>query len=132
MPIQELLSRYGYDGTMPLQEDDDEEDDEEEEEEGEDDDDVDNDDNSGCSGENKVSVYTDLKQSFVLLFCTGCTAPQDEATANRVDFRCFVYQSPMFILNCLSVFLFIALNFIYITPNHCWGRLECVYTHSIM
>lgn len=56
MPIQELLSRYGYDGTIPLQEDDDDEDDEEEEEEGEDDDDVDNDDNSGCSGENKVSV----------------------------------------------------------------------------
>lgn len=57
MPIQELLSRYGYDSSIPLQEDDDDEDEEEEEEEGEDDDDVDNDDNSGCSGENKVSVY---------------------------------------------------------------------------
>ena len=70
MPIQELLSRYGYDGTIPLQEDDDDEDDEEEEEEGEDDDDVDNDDNSGCSGENKVSVYTNLKLIFVQPFCT--------------------------------------------------------------
>ncbi|NWR61642.1 MIER1 protein, partial [Bucorvus abyssinicus] len=59
MPIQELLSRYGYDGTVPLQEDDDEEDDEEEEEEGEDDDDVDNDDNSGCSGENKEETIKD-------------------------------------------------------------------------
>ncbi|KFO90979.1 Mesoderm induction early response protein 1, partial [Buceros rhinoceros silvestris] len=59
MPIQELLSRYGYDGTMPLQEEDDEEDDEEEEEEGEDDDDVDNDDNSGCSGENKEETIKD-------------------------------------------------------------------------
>ncbi|NXD30528.1 MIER1 protein, partial [Spelaeornis formosus] len=55
MPIQELLSRYGYDGTVPLQEEED--DDDEEEEEGEDDDDdVDNDDNSGCSGENKVNA----------------------------------------------------------------------------
>ncbi|NXV49598.1 MIER1 protein, partial [Uria aalge] len=59
MPIQELLSRYGYDGTIPLQEDDDDEDDEEEEEEGEDDDDVDNDDNSGCSGENKEETIKD-------------------------------------------------------------------------
>ncbi|KFV15346.1 Mesoderm induction early response protein 1, partial [Pterocles gutturalis] len=57
MPIQELLSRYGYDGTIPLQEDDDDEDDEEEEEEGEDDDDVDNDDNS--SGENKEETIKD-------------------------------------------------------------------------
>lgn len=70
MPIQELLSRYGYDGTIPLQEDDDDEDEEEEEEEGEDDDDVDNDDNSGCSGENKVSVYTNLKLIFIQPFCT--------------------------------------------------------------
>ncbi|NXW93824.1 MIER1 protein, partial [Alopecoenas beccarii] len=59
MPIQELLSRYGYDGTIPLQEDDDDEEDEEEEEEGEDDDDVDNDDNSGCSGENKEETIKD-------------------------------------------------------------------------
>ncbi|KAF1469036.1 Mesoderm induction early response protein 1, partial [Eudyptula minor novaehollandiae] len=59
MPIQELLSRYGYDGTIPLQEDDDDEDEEEEEEEGEDDDDVDNDDNSGCSGENKEETIKD-------------------------------------------------------------------------
>ncbi|NWX41756.1 MIER1 protein, partial [Steatornis caripensis] len=59
MPIQELLSRYGYDGTVPLQEDDDDEDDEEEEEEGEDEDDVDNDDNSGCSGENKEETIKD-------------------------------------------------------------------------
>ncbi|NWJ04794.1 MIER1 protein, partial [Crypturellus undulatus] len=60
MPIQELLSLYGYDGTIPLQEDDDDdEDDEEEEEEGEDDDDVDNDDNSGCSGENKEEAIKD-------------------------------------------------------------------------
>ncbi|NXJ08174.1 MIER1 protein, partial [Odontophorus gujanensis] len=59
MPIQELLSLYGYDGTIPLQEDDDDEDDEEEEEEGEDDDDVDNDDNSGCSGENKEETIKD-------------------------------------------------------------------------
>ncbi|NXV90840.1 MIER1 protein, partial [Calonectris borealis] len=59
MPIQELLSRYGYDGTIPLQEDDDDEDDDEEEEEGEDDDDVDNDDNSGCSGENKEETIKD-------------------------------------------------------------------------
>ncbi|NXC18384.1 MIER1 protein, partial [Corythaeola cristata] len=59
MPIQELLSRYGYDGAIPLQEDDDDEDDEEEEEEGEDDDDVDNDDNSGCSGENKEETIKD-------------------------------------------------------------------------
>ncbi|NWQ82589.1 MIER1 protein, partial [Columbina picui] len=59
MPIHELLSRYGYDGTIPLQEDDDDEDDEEEEEEGEDDDDVDNDDNSGCSGENKEETIKD-------------------------------------------------------------------------
>ncbi|NWW55074.1 MIER1 protein, partial [Pedionomus torquatus] len=59
MPIQELLSRYGYDGTIPLQEDDDDDDDEEEEEEGEDDDDVDNDDNSGCSGENKEETIKD-------------------------------------------------------------------------
>ncbi|NXA31598.1 MIER1 protein, partial [Eudromia elegans] len=58
MPIQELLSLYGYDGTIPLQEDDDDEDDEEEEE-GEDDDDVDNDDNSGCSGENKEEAIKD-------------------------------------------------------------------------
>ncbi|NWX89769.1 MIER1 protein, partial [Nothoprocta pentlandii] len=59
MPIQELLSLYGYDGTIPLQEDDDDEDEEEEEEEGEDDDDVDNDDNSGCSGENKEEAIKD-------------------------------------------------------------------------
>ncbi|NXL46983.1 MIER1 protein, partial [Podilymbus podiceps] len=59
MPIQELLSRYGYDGTIPLQEDDEDEEDEEEEEEGEDDDDVDNDDNSGCSGENKEETIKD-------------------------------------------------------------------------
>ncbi|NXJ54347.1 MIER1 protein, partial [Spizaetus tyrannus] len=59
MPIQELLSRYGYDGTIPLQEDDDDEEEEEEEEEGEDDDDVDNDDNSGCSGENKEETIKD-------------------------------------------------------------------------
>ncbi|EOA95341.1 Mesoderm induction early response protein 1, partial [Anas platyrhynchos] len=59
MPIQELLSLYGYEGTIPLQEDDDDEDDEEEEEEGEDDDDVDNDDNSGCSGENKEETIKD-------------------------------------------------------------------------
>ncbi|NXE51463.1 MIER1 protein, partial [Casuarius casuarius] len=59
MPIQELLSLYGYDGTIPLQDDDDDEDDEEEEEEGEDDDDVDNDDNSGCSGENKEETIKD-------------------------------------------------------------------------
>ncbi|NWX24290.1 MIER1 protein, partial [Aegotheles bennettii] len=59
MPIQELLSRYGYDGTIPLQEDEDDEDDEEEEEEGEEDDDVDNDDNSGCSGENKEETIKD-------------------------------------------------------------------------
>ncbi|NXD86108.1 MIER1 protein, partial [Halcyon senegalensis] len=59
MPIQELLSRYGYDGTIPLQEEDDDEDEEEEEEEGEDDDDVDNDDNSGCSGENKEETIKD-------------------------------------------------------------------------
>ncbi|NXT33477.1 MIER1 protein, partial [Pelecanoides urinatrix] len=59
MPIQELLSRYGYDGTIPLQEDDDDDDDDEEEEEGEDDDDVDNDDNSGCSGENKEETIKD-------------------------------------------------------------------------
>ncbi|NXJ91547.1 MIER1 protein, partial [Corythaixoides concolor] len=60
MPIQELLSRYGYDGAIPLQEDDDDDDDdEEEEEEGEDDDDVDNDDNSGCSGENKEETIKD-------------------------------------------------------------------------
>lgn len=71
MPIQELLSRYGYDGTIPLQEDDDDEDDEEEEEEGEDDDDVDNDDNSGCSGENKVSVYANLKLIFMQPFYAG-------------------------------------------------------------
>ncbi|KFV62277.1 Mesoderm induction early response protein 1, partial [Dryobates pubescens] len=59
MPIQELLSRYGYDGTMPLQEDEEDEEEEEEEEEGEDDDDVDNDDNSGCSGENKEETIKD-------------------------------------------------------------------------
>ncbi|KFO96315.1 Mesoderm induction early response protein 1, partial [Calypte anna] len=59
MPIQELLSRYGYDGSIPLQEEEEEEDDEEEEEEGEDDDDVDNDDNSGCSGENKEETIKD-------------------------------------------------------------------------
>ncbi|NXY46832.1 MIER1 protein, partial [Ceuthmochares aereus] len=59
MPIQELLSRYGYDGTIPLQEDEDDEEDEEEEEEGDDDDDVDNDDNSGCSGENKEETIKD-------------------------------------------------------------------------
>ncbi|NXA50480.1 MIER1 protein, partial [Nothocercus julius] len=60
MPIQELLSLYGYDGTIPLQDDDDDDDDdEEEEEEGEDDDDVDNDDNSGCSGENKEEAIKD-------------------------------------------------------------------------
>lgn len=46
MPIHELLSLYGYDGTVPLPEE------EEEEEEGEGED---NDDNSGFSGENKVS-----------------------------------------------------------------------------
>lgn len=55
MPIHELLSLYGYDGTSRLPEEDEEE--EEEEEEGEDDEDADNDDNSGCSGENKVSLY---------------------------------------------------------------------------
>lgn len=54
MPIHELLSLYGYDGTSRLPEDEEEE---EEEEEGEDDEDADNDDNSGCSGENKVSLY---------------------------------------------------------------------------
>ncbi|NWH70619.1 MIER1 protein, partial [Piaya cayana] len=59
MPIQELLSRYGYDGTIPLQDEEDDEDDEEEEEEGDDDDDVDNDDNSGCSGENKEETIKD-------------------------------------------------------------------------
>ncbi|NXO04081.1 MIER1 protein, partial [Rhinopomastus cyanomelas] len=59
MPIQELLSRYGYNSTIPLQEDEDDEDDDEEEEEGEDDDDVDNDDNSGCSGENKEETIKD-------------------------------------------------------------------------
>lgn len=47
MPIHELLSLYGYDGTVPPPE---EEEEEEEEGEGED-----NDDNSGFSGENKVS-----------------------------------------------------------------------------
>ncbi|XP_054576891.1 mesoderm induction early response protein 1 isoform X2 [Eptesicus fuscus] len=52
MPIHELLSLYGYDGTSRLPEEDEEE--EEEEEEGEDDEDADNDDNSGCSGENKI------------------------------------------------------------------------------
>lgn len=60
MPIHELLSLYGYGGTVPLREEEDEED-EEEEEEGEDDEDVDNDDNSGCSGENKVSDCTNWK-----------------------------------------------------------------------
>lgn len=70
MPIQELLSLYGYDGTIPLQEDDDDEDEEEEEEEGEDDDDVDNDDNSGCSGENKVSVHASLQLIFIQLICS--------------------------------------------------------------
>ncbi|NXM37524.1 MIER1 protein, partial [Gymnorhina tibicen] len=59
MPIQELLSRYGYDGTVPLQEEEEEDEEEEEEEEGEDDDDVDNDDNSGCSGENKEETIKD-------------------------------------------------------------------------
>ncbi|NXK86782.1 MIER1 protein, partial [Formicarius rufipectus] len=59
MPIQELLSRYGYDGTIPLQEEEEEDEEEEEEEEGEDDDDVDNDDNSGCSGENKEEAIKD-------------------------------------------------------------------------
>ncbi|NXH10494.1 MIER1 protein, partial [Bucco capensis] len=60
MPIQELLSRYGYDGAIPLQEEEeDEEEEEEEEEEGEEDDDVDNDDNSGCSGENKEEAIKD-------------------------------------------------------------------------
>uniref|UniRef100_A0A7M4EZ04 Mesoderm induction early response protein 1 n=1 Tax=Crocodylus porosus TaxID=8502 RepID=A0A7M4EZ04_CROPO len=48
MPIHELLSLYGYDGTE-----------EEEEEEGDDDEDVDNDDNSGCSGENKEETIKD-------------------------------------------------------------------------
>uniref|UniRef100_A0A7M4EXW0 Mesoderm induction early response protein 1 n=1 Tax=Crocodylus porosus TaxID=8502 RepID=A0A7M4EXW0_CROPO len=60
MPIHELLSLYGYDGTVRIQEeeeDDDEE--EEEEEEGDDDEDVDNDDNSGCSGENKEETIKD-------------------------------------------------------------------------
>ncbi|KAM7046331.1 mesoderm induction early response protein 1 [Acridotheres tristis] len=57
MPIQELLSRYGY--AQGLQEEEEEEDEEEEEEEGEDDDDVDNDDNSGCSGENKEETIKD-------------------------------------------------------------------------
>ncbi|NXY91487.1 MIER1 protein, partial [Alcedo cyanopectus] len=59
MPIQELLSRYGYDGTVPLQDDEDDEEEEEEEEDGEDEDDVDNDDNSGCSGENKEETIKD-------------------------------------------------------------------------
>ncbi|XP_043408793.1 mesoderm induction early response protein 1 isoform X1 [Chelonia mydas] len=60
MPINELLSLYGYDGTVPLpEEEDDEDDEEEEEEEGEDDEDVDNDDNSGCSGENKEETIKD-------------------------------------------------------------------------
>ncbi|KAG8132516.1 putative Mesoderm induction early response protein [Naja naja] len=48
MPIHELLSLYGYDGSVPLPE---EEEEEEEEEEGEGED---NDNNSGCSGENKI------------------------------------------------------------------------------
>ncbi|XP_053893300.1 mesoderm induction early response protein 1 isoform X3 [Malaclemys terrapin pileata] len=60
MPINELLSLYGYDGTVPLPEDEDDDDEEEEEEEeGEDDEDVDNDDNSGCSGENKEETIKD-------------------------------------------------------------------------
>ncbi|KYO36896.1 mesoderm induction early response protein 1 [Alligator mississippiensis] len=58
MPIHELLSLYGYDGTVRIQEE--EEDEEEEEEEGDDDEDVDNDDNSGCSGENKGIVAIPL------------------------------------------------------------------------
>lgn len=65
MPIHELLSLYGYDGTVRIQEE--EEDEEEEEEEGDDDEDVDNDDNSGCSGENKVcpcSNFTYLPSQF--------------------------------------------------------------------
>ncbi|ELK27855.1 Mesoderm induction early response protein 1 [Myotis davidii] len=57
MPIHELLSLYGYDGTSRLPEEDEEE--EEEEEEGEDDEDADNDDNSGCSGENKEENIKD-------------------------------------------------------------------------
>ncbi|XP_073213510.1 mesoderm induction early response protein 1 isoform X1 [Lepidochelys kempii] len=60
MPINELLSLYGYDGTVPLpEEEDDEDDEEEEEEEGEEGEDVDNDDNSGCSGENKEETIKD-------------------------------------------------------------------------
>ncbi|KAM7161728.1 mesoderm induction early response protein 1 isoform 2-T2 [Macrochelys suwanniensis] len=59
MPINELLSLYGYDGTVPLPEEEDDEDDEEEEEEEGEDDDVDNDDNSGCSGENKEETIKD-------------------------------------------------------------------------
>nr|XP_008117903.1 PREDICTED: mesoderm induction early response protein 1 isoform X1 [Anolis carolinensis] len=53
MPIHELLSLYGYDGTVPLPEEEEEED-EEEEGEGED-----NDNNSGCSGENKEEAIKD-------------------------------------------------------------------------
>ncbi|XP_061489361.1 mesoderm induction early response protein 1 isoform X2 [Rhineura floridana] len=53
MPIHELLSLYGYDGTVPLPE---EEEEEEEEEEGEGED-IDN--NSGCSGENKEEAIKD-------------------------------------------------------------------------
>lgn len=83
MPIQELLSLYGYEGTIPLQEDDDDEDDEEEEEEGEDDDDVDNDDNSGCSGENKVSVHTDL--IFIHPFCTRQPFKVPDPSRNRSE-----------------------------------------------
>ncbi|XP_007436116.2 mesoderm induction early response protein 1 isoform X2 [Python bivittatus] len=50
MPIHELLSLYGYDGSVPLPEE------EEEEEEGEGED---NDNNSGCSGENKEETIKD-------------------------------------------------------------------------
>ncbi|XP_039185035.1 mesoderm induction early response protein 1 isoform X3 [Crotalus tigris] len=53
MPIHELLSLYGYDGSVPLPE---EEEEEEEEEEGEGED---NDNNSGCSGENKEETIKD-------------------------------------------------------------------------
>ncbi|XP_032074021.1 mesoderm induction early response protein 1 isoform X2 [Thamnophis elegans] len=52
MPIHELLSLYGYDGSVPLPEEEEEE--EEEEGEGED-----NDNNSGCSGENKEETIKD-------------------------------------------------------------------------
>uniref|UniRef100_A0A8D0E501 Mesoderm induction early response protein 1 n=1 Tax=Salvator merianae TaxID=96440 RepID=A0A8D0E501_SALMN len=70
MPIHELLSLYGYDGTVPLPE---EEEEEEEEEEGEGED---NDNNSGCSGENKEEAIKDSSgQEDETLSSNGDPAP---------------------------------------------------------